>query len=51
MLKKYYLSYTKYLKEKLRINNCVTIDDYLSFFEENTFLDNEIKFKLLHAVK
>ncbi len=36
-------SYEKYLKEKMKMNECESIDDYLSFFEENAFVEQEIK--------
>ncbi|CAA6825699.1 MAG: Unknown protein [uncultured Sulfurovum sp.] len=36
-------SYEKYVREKMEENGCDTLDDYLSFFEENIFLENEIK--------
>jgi hypothetical protein len=38
-------SYKKYLKEKMEFNECDRVDDYLSFFEENAFLEREIKLK------
>jgi hypothetical protein len=38
-------SYECYIKEKMDLNSCERIDDYLSFFEENTFLEMEIKEK------
>ena len=36
-------SYEKYIKEKMEENGCERIDDYLSFFEENEFLEREIR--------
>ena len=36
-------SYKNYLKEKMSKNECETIDDYLSFFEENEFVEEEIR--------
>ncbi len=36
-------SYEKYVREKMEENECDTLDDYLSFFEENVFLENEIR--------
>jgi len=39
-------SYEKYLKEKMKLNGCERVDDYLSFFEENTFLESELKLLL-----
>jgi hypothetical protein len=36
-------SYERYVKEKMEINECDNIDDYLIFFEENEFLESEIK--------
>ena len=40
-------SYKKYLKEKMDTNSCDSIDDYLSFFEENVFLEREIRENIL----
>lgn len=36
-------SYECYIKEKMELNSCERLDDYLSFFEENTFLEDEIR--------
>jgi len=36
-------SYKRYIKEKMEINGCDSVDDYLSFFEENGFLEREIR--------
>lgn len=36
-------SYEKYVREKMEENACDSFDDYLSFFEENVFLENEIR--------
>jgi len=36
-------SYERYIKEKMEANGCENIDDYLSFFEENAFLEREIR--------
>jgi len=36
-------SYEKYVQEKMEINGCDNVDDYLVFFEENGFLEREIK--------
>ncbi|CAA6822963.1 MAG: Unknown protein [uncultured Sulfurovum sp.] len=36
-------SYEKYIKEKMEENGCEKIDDYLIFFEENEFLESEIR--------
>lgn len=36
-------SYENYLKERMRENECDSVDDYLSFFEENEFLEMEIR--------
>jgi len=36
-------SYERYVKEKMEFNGCDSVDDYLSFFEENAFLEREIK--------
>jgi hypothetical protein len=36
-------SYERYVKEKIEANGCEKLDDYLSFFEENAFLEKEIK--------
>jgi predicted nucleotidyltransferase component of viral defense system len=36
-------SYERYVKEKMEVNGCNSLDDYLSFFEENAFLESEIK--------
>jgi len=39
-------SYEKYLKEKMKLNSCKRADNYLSFFEENAFLESELKMLL-----
>jgi len=36
-------SYKKYLNEKMKFNECDRVDDYLSFFEENGFLERELR--------
>jgi len=36
-------SYKRYVKEKMEFNGCDSVDDYLSFFEENAFLEREIR--------
>jgi len=36
-------SYERYIREKMEANGCEKLDDYLSFFEENAFLEKEIK--------
>ena len=36
-------SYERYVKEKMEVNGCENLDDYLSFFEENGFIEREIK--------
>jgi len=36
-------SYERYVSEKMEANGCEKLDDYLSFFEENAFLEKEIK--------
>ena len=36
-------SYETYLKKQMEKNNCSTVDEYLSFFEENAFIEYEIK--------
>jgi hypothetical protein len=36
-------SYESYIKEKMELNGCERLDDYLSFFEENAFLEMEIR--------
>jgi len=36
-------SYEKYITEKMEINKCYIVDDYLTFFEENLFLEKEIR--------
>jgi len=38
-------SYERYVSEKMEANGCEKLDDYLSFFEENAFLEKEIKLK------
>jgi len=38
-------SYENYLKEKIEVNDCDSVDNYLSFFEENGFIEMEIKEK------
>ena len=35
-------SYERYVKEKMKENGCERVEDYLSFFEENMFLEREI---------
>ncbi len=40
-------SYEKYLKEKMETNECKSSEDYLSFFEENAFVEKEIKAKTI----
>jgi len=37
------LSYERYVKEKIEENGCDSVDNYLSFFEENLFLEKEIR--------
>jgi len=39
-------SYERYVKEKMKFNACDSVDEYLSFFEENGFLEREIKQKV-----
>ena len=36
-------SYERYVKEKIEENGCDSVDNYLSFFEENGFVEREIK--------
>jgi len=36
-------SYETYLSRKMKENECENADDYLSFFEENEFVEREIK--------
>jgi len=36
-------SYERYVSEKMEANDCEKLDDYLSFFEENAFLEREIR--------
>jgi len=36
-------SYERYVREKMEANGCEKLDDYLSFFEENAFLEMEIR--------
>ena len=36
-------SYEHYVKKKMEENDCDSVADYLSFFEENAFLEEEIK--------
>ena len=36
-------SYETYLNRKMKENACEKVDDYLSFFEENEFLEREIR--------
>ena len=36
-------SYETYVKKQMEKNNCSTIDEYLSFFEENFFIEEECK--------
>ena len=37
------LSYETYLNRKMKENACEKVDDYLSFFEENEFVEREIR--------
>jgi len=37
-------SYERYLKTKMQENNCEKAEDYLTFFEENAFVEKEILF-------
>jgi len=39
-------SYERYIREKMEANSCEKIDDYLSFFEENRFIEIEIREKI-----
>jgi len=39
-------SYERYIREKMEANGCEKIDDYLSFFEENRFIEMEIREKI-----
>jgi len=39
-------SYKRYVKEKMESNRCDSVDNYLSFFEENVFLEKEIRVKI-----
>jgi len=39
-------SYERYIREKMEANSCEKIDDYLSFFEENRFIEMEIREKI-----
>jgi len=41
-------SYERYIKEKMEANGCEKVDDYLSFFEENTFVEMEIREKMMN---
>jgi len=41
-------SYERYIKEKMEANNCNKIDDYLSFFKENSFMEMEIRGKIMN---
>jgi len=34
-------SYATYLKKQMEKNNCSTVEEYLSFFEENAFIEEE----------
>jgi len=36
-------SYERYVRDKMEANGCEKLDDYLSFFEENAFLEREIR--------
>ena len=36
-------SYEAYVKEQIEKNSCSTVDEYLSFFEENFFIEEECK--------
>lgn len=36
-------SYEVYLKQKMKENGCETADEYLSFYEENAFVELECK--------
>ena len=36
-------SYERYVKEKMEENRCDSVDNYLTFFEENLFLEKEIR--------
>ncbi len=36
-------SYETYIKEKIEENRCENIEDYLSFYEENTFVEEQIR--------
>jgi len=36
-------SYATYLKEKMKENECDTVDDYLSIYENNTFIEKECR--------
>ncbi|MCH9741396.1 MAG: nucleotidyl transferase AbiEii/AbiGii toxin family protein [Epsilonproteobacteria bacterium] len=36
-------SYEAYLETKMRENKCETVEEYLSFFEENIFVEEEIR--------
>ena len=39
-------SYEKYLEDKMRENECESVEDYLTFYEENGFIEDEIRFNV-----
>jgi hypothetical protein len=41
-------SYECYIREKMEANGCEKFDDYLSFFEENIFLEMEIRERIMN---
>ena len=39
-------SYETYVTKQMEKNSCSTVEEYLSFFEENAFVEEELKYNL-----